>query len=106
MVSFFDTFDILVLPIYLHQPIKIGEWSALPPEKTLNKIINWISPCPAFNATGLPAISLPMGYDNKGLPIGVQLIGKPADEITLIRVAAQLEKINNYQLLVPKSVNR
>ena len=47
-----------------------------------------------------------MGYDNKGLPIGVQLIGKPADEITLIRVAAQLEKINNYQLLVPKSVNR
>ena len=106
LVSFFDTFDILVLPIYLHQPIKIGEWSALPSEKTLNKIINWISPCPAFNASGLPAISLPMGYDNKGLPIGVQLIGKPADEITLIRVAAQLEKINNYQLLVPKSVNR
>ena len=105
LVSFFDTFDILVLPVYLHQPIKVGEWSDLSPEKTLDKIINWISPCPAFNASGLPVISLPMGYDDLGLPIGIQLVGKPADELALIRVAAQLEKINNYQMLIPNSVS-
>ncbi|ACK65432.1 Amidase [Rippkaea orientalis PCC 8801] len=100
IVAFFDQFDLLLLPVYLHQPIKIGEWDDLSPEETVQKIIQWVAPCPPANATGLPGITLPMGIDEKGLPVGVQLIGKPADELTLIRVAAQLELVNGKQLLV------
>ncbi len=103
LVAFFDDFDILVLPVYLHQPIKIGEWANLSPEETLDKIMNWVAPCPAFNASGLPAITLPMGQDEKGLPVGVQLVGKPADELTLIRVASQLETASDRQFLRPPS---
>jgi len=80
--------------------IKVGEWADLTPEATLNNIINWIAPCPPFNASGLPAIAFPTGFDSRGLPVGIQLVGKPADEITLIALAAQLEAIqpfNNYQ---------
>ncbi|SRR5579883_349941 len=91
IVAFFDTVDVLVLPVYLHSPIRIGEWAQLSPEETLQKIIHWIAPCPAANATGQPAIALPVGFDSLGLPIGIQLIGRPADEATLIRLAAQLE---------------
>ncbi|MFE1746988.1 amidase [Coleofasciculus sp. H7-2] len=91
IVAFFDNYDVLVLPIYMHQPIRIGEWAHLNPEERLQKIIQWIAPCPPFNATGQPAISLPTGFDANGLPIGVQLVGRPADETTLIALAAQLE---------------
>lgn len=45
-----------------------------------------------YNLTGQPAISLPLHSDRNGLPIGVQLIGRPADEAGLLRLAAQLER--------------
>lgn len=101
IVAFFATVDVLVLPVCLHQPPKIGEWEDLPPEEAVDKIINWIAPCPPFNASGLPAISLPVGLDETGLPVGVQLIGKPADEVTLIGLAAQLEAINGWNYIPP-----
>jgi amidase len=44
-----------------------------------------------FNASGAPAISLPLGMSADGLPIGVQLIGRYAEEATLLRVAHQIE---------------
>ncbi len=91
IVAFFETYDVLLLPTYIHPTIKIGEWADLAPPETLDRIIRWIAPCPPFNATGQPAIALPTGFDQQGLPIGVQLIGKPADEATIIALAAQLE---------------
>ncbi|GAB1542015.1 amidase [Scytonema sp. NUACC21] len=91
IVAFFDTVDVLVLPVYLHSPIRIGEWADLTPEETFQKIIGWIAPCPPANATGQPAIALPVGFDSNGLPIGVQLMGRPAAEATLISLAAQIE---------------
>lgn len=91
IVAFFDTVDVLVLPVYLHSPIRVGEWANLSPEETFQNIIRWVSPCPAANATGQPAIALPVGFDELGLPISVQLVGRPAAETTLISLAAQLE---------------
>jgi len=95
IVAFFDMFDVLVLPTYLHLPIRIGEWADLSPEETLEKIIQWIAPCPPFNASGLPAIAFPTGFDSTtGLPLGVQLVGRPAAEATLIALASQLSAQN------------
>jgi amidase len=47
---------------------------------------------PAFNATGQPAISLPLHWNAQGLPIGVQLVARYGREDVLLRVAAQLEE--------------
>ncbi|MEA5581995.1 amidase [Nodularia harveyana UHCC-0300] len=96
IVAFFDTVDVLVLPVYLHSPIRVGEWANLSPEETFQKIVTWVAPCPFANATGQPAIALPVGFDSHGLPISVQLIGKPAAEATLISLAAQLEAANPW----------
>jgi amidase len=41
--------------------------------------------------SGQPAVSLPLFWNEDGLPIGVQLIGRPFDEVTLLRLSAQLE---------------
>ena len=46
----------------------------------------------AFNLTGQPAISLPLAADDDGLPAGIHLVGRPADEATLLRLAAQIEE--------------
>ncbi|CDN16866.1 putative amidase [Richelia intracellularis] len=93
IVAFFDDIDVLVLPVYLHSPIKVGEWSHLSPEDIFANIIHWIAPCPAANATGQPAIAIPVGFDDNGLPMSVQLIGKPTAEATLIRLAAQIATV-------------
>jgi len=45
-----------------------------------------------FNISGQPAISLPLGWTNDGLPIGVQLVGRPYAEASLISLAAQIER--------------
>jgi amidase len=104
LVAFFDEFDVLLLPVYLHQPIKVGAWANLSPEETLTNIINWVAPCPAFNASGLPAISLPVTQDENGLPVAIQLVGKPADELTLISLASQLEMAINSSLFKPQNL--
>jgi len=92
IVAFFENVDVLVLPVFMHPTIRVGEWAELSPEETLAKMINWVAPCPPFNASGQPSIAIPMGFDSTtGLPLGVQLIGRPAAEATLISLAAQIE---------------
>ena len=99
IVGFFEKFDVLVLPTYLHSPIRVGEWADLSCEETLQRIINWIAPCPPFNASGLPAIALPAILDDNGLPVGIQIIGRPAAEATLIALAAQMEAAKPFPVL-------
>ncbi|PSB35792.1 amidase [filamentous cyanobacterium Phorm 46] len=99
IVGFFENFDVLVLPTYMHSPIRIGEWADLSCEETLQRIINWVAPCPPFNASGLPAIALPAILDDNGLPVGIQIIGRPAAEATLIALAAQMEAAKPFPVL-------
>lgn len=106
IVAFFDEVDVLVLPTYLHQTIRVGEWANLRSAKTLQKIINWVAPCPPFNATGQPVIALPTGLAPNGLPVGVQLVGRPAAEATLIALAAQLETANPWSDRRPALANQ
>ncbi len=94
IVAFFSTVDVLVLPVFRHPPIRVGEWADLAPDAVFDRIVNWVSPCPPWNATGQPAIALPTGLGANGVPTGVQLIGRPAAEATLIALAAQLEALH------------
>jgi amidase len=89
-------FDVLLLPTYMYPTIRVGEWASLRPATILQEIINWIAPCPPFNATGQPGISIPTGFTSTGLPMGVQLVGRPADEFTLISLAAQIESVQPW----------
>ncbi len=50
------------------------------------------------NLTGLPAISFPAGYTPRGLPVGMQAIGRAWDEVTLLRLALGAENLVERQL--------
>lgn len=91
LISDLNKVDVLVLPVVMHPTLRVGEWAKLRAAKELENIIQWIAPCPPFNITGQPAIAIPSGFTPNGLPLGVQLIGRPGDEITIIALAAQIE---------------
>lgn len=50
---------------------------------------------------GLPAMSVPAGHDRNGLPVGVQFIGRPFDESTLLRVGDLFQRVTNWHRMVP-----
>ncbi|MEM7760221.1 MAG: amidase [Cyanobacteria bacterium P01_A01_bin.40] len=101
LVAIFDQIDVLVTPTYMHSAIKVGAWSNLEPEEIFNKIVNWILPCPPFNVTGQPVINIPGGFDRNQVPLGIQLVGQPNSEATIITLAAQLEQIQPWSQLRP-----
>jgi amidase len=54
--------------------------------------LEWITFTSPYNATGQPAVSLPLATSGDGLPVGVQLVGPPRGEMLLLAAAAQLEE--------------
>jgi amidase len=87
-------FDLLLTPTCSEPPPPLGSFEA-PPDQPLFPIVRAV-PLAVFtalcNTTGQPAISLPLGESDEGLPIGVQLVAPYGREDLLIRVAAQLEE--------------
>jgi aspartyl-tRNA(Asn)/glutamyl-tRNA(Gln) amidotransferase subunit A len=57
--------------------------------------------CGAFNLTGLPAISIPCGFNSDGLPIGFQLIGRPLGEGALLQIAGAYEQCTDWKDIRP-----
>lgn len=58
-----------------------------------------------FNLLGLPAMSVPIGFDDSGLPIGLQLVTRPWDESTLLRCGAVYQEVTDWHLQVPPTVS-
>jgi amidase len=93
IVAFFDTYDVLLTPTIATQPPRVGEFADILESIEGVMRLRGIAPfAGVWNNTGQPAVSVPMAWDDDGLPVGVQLVGRPADEATLIRVSAQLEE--------------
>jgi amidase len=96
--AFFEAVDVLLLPTVAKIPWKLGELdqndASLDTDGWVHKLFSQYVPFTAmFNITGQPAISLPLAWGENGLPIGVQLVARYADEATLLRLASQLEEL-------------
>ena len=82
----FETYDCLLTPASVVTAPEIGkEYDAV---TTYKQDICTVT----SNLAGLPAISVPFGKDEKGLPVGIQFIGKPFDEAFLLQVAYEIEQ--------------
>jgi aspartyl-tRNA(Asn)/glutamyl-tRNA(Gln) amidotransferase subunit A len=57
-----------------------------------------------INIAGLPSLALPCGFDNAGMPIGMQLIGKPFNEKTILTAGNTFQNATDYHLKKPQLV--
>ena len=93
----FKKCDVILTPTSPTPAFKIGEKTNDP----LGMYLSDIFTIPA-NLAGIPAISIPCGFTEESLPIGLQLIGKPFDEETVIRAAYTFEKNTDFSKRKPK----
>jgi amidase len=88
----FSSFDAVVTPALAQTPRPVGWYDAEDGERNFAQQVQY-TPFTSFaNVTGLPAITLPVHVTPDGLPMGVQLVGRPGGEATLLAIGAQLER--------------
>jgi amidase len=93
LVSFLAPYDALLTPALAERPLPLGtlDPDASHPMATFTRSGLFTPFTPVFNASGQPGISLPLYEGDDGLPLGVQIVGRPAGEAQLLALAAQLE---------------
>ena len=106
LVAFFAEYDLLLTPVLAERPLRIGECHGMmePPLSALDRAGRFGPYTALFNVTGQPAISLPAGWGDDGLPTGIQLVAKPLGEDTLLQVAAQMEAARPLTGSLPSDV--
>ena len=93
VARFLLKYDVWLTPTLGEPPVPLGTFDS-PPENPLEgfrRTIGFIPFTPICNATGQPAMSVPLYWNAEGLPIGVHFVGRFGDEATLFRLASQLE---------------
>jgi Asp-tRNA(Asn)/Glu-tRNA(Gln) amidotransferase A subunit family amidase len=90
--EFLTRYDVILSPVTAGPPPKLGELSLDQPYERFMQAATDASPFTApYNMNGLPAMSVPLHWNAQNLPIGSQFAGRFGDELTLLKLAAQLE---------------
>jgi amidase len=96
--NFFADYDILLTPTLAKPPVEIGHLFGGEDGAELRRRTLAFAPFThVFNGTGQPAVSLPASWDADGLPIGVQLVGKFAEDALLLQLGAQIERARPWK---------
>ena len=102
MVEFFKDNDFLICPTTSVSPFFVDE----PFVKEIDGVrcqtyIDWFAITFALTMTGCPVVSLPCGFTDEGLPVGIQIVGKPKRENELLSFSKLLEELFNVSQFVP-----
>ena len=89
--AFFERYDLLLTPTVACPPLRIGEFypaeiGGVPVGRDAASVFTYI-----FNMTGQPAATVPCGFTKAGLPVGLQIIGRRFDDVTVLRASAAFE---------------
>jgi amidase len=89
-------YDALLTPTLARPAPRIGELPSSR-ETYVQEALAWLPFTFPFNATGQPACSVPNGFSRAGLPIGLQIVGRPEDEPTVVSLAAAFEEARPWR---------
>ncbi len=105
VAEFFQNYDVLALPAAQVPPFSIDqEWVTQIDGVDLDTYIDWMAVCCMITVTGLPTLSIPAGFSSDGLPIGVQLVGKPRGDLALLKIAHWFEQSTQFYTQQPRII--
>lgn len=102
--ALWQSFDVLVTPTSPVAATPIGDTTVRLAGKDQPLVRVFLDQTLPFNLTGQPALSLPCGFTRAGLPVGLQLVGRPFEEDLLLRAGAAYERETNWHRRVPRLV--
>ncbi len=94
--DFFSRYDVMMTPTSPSVAFKVGDHSSDPMAMYLADIAT----IPA-NMAGLPGMSIPCGFSRDGLPVGLQILGKAYDELTVLKAGDAYQRVTNFHLKQP-----
>lgn len=91
----FERYDHLLTPTMAVPPFPVEQnYPDTVAGKTMQTYVDWIAPTFVLSLTGLPVASVPCGLDGNGLPVGLQIVGRPSGEEAVLALAAELQRTN------------
>lgn len=86
--------QVLPFPLDWEYPKRIGDVE-------MDTYIDWMQSCSCISILGLPAISVPAGFSEEGLPVGLQIVGRRNDELGLLQLARAFERATGHWRRIP-----
>ena len=105
LAAFFERYEFLCVPTTQVPPFAIDE--EYPTEingKPLDTYIDWMGLCYAITVTGCPALSVPCGFTPDGLPVGLQIVGRPHADVAVLQLAHAFEQATQFYQRKPPVV--
>jgi len=97
MLKYFESHDFLIVPSAQVEPFPCEiEWVKKINDVDLADYIDWMSICCLISVTGLPAISVPCGFSANNMPIGLQIIGPPGQDWSVLQMAKMFEMATGF----------
>ncbi len=103
LAEFFSTHEFLVLPTVqvLPFPVEI-EWPRAITGVPMHTYIDWMATCYAISCLKTPAISVPCGFSSEGLPVGLQIVGRPGADLAVLSLARAFERVTRCAQVRPR----
>ena len=97
VAAFFERFDVLAMPVTQVLPFPVEtEYPTQIEGVTMGSYLDWMESCWSITVTGLPSISVPAGFADDGLPVGIQLVGRRHADLSLLRIARTFEAATEH----------
>lgn len=105
MAEFMSSYEYLMLPVTSVPPFSADlEYPTTVAGQPLTNYLEWMAPCSSITVTGLPAISVPAGFDRDGLPVGLQIVGRQRADFSVLQMAYAFEQATEYWRVRPAIV--
>ncbi|HUZ83711.1 MAG TPA: amidase family protein, partial [Gaiellales bacterium] len=104
--EFMDDFELLLAPVTQVAPFPFEiDYPRRVAGVEMDTYLDWMESCWRVSVTGLPALSVPGGFTATGLPVGLQVIGRPRDELGVLSFGLEFERVTGHWRRRPPSVS-